>query len=88
MCLPVEPEVRKANWRITAIGVYCDRVQDYVTLMVAGDWLSTCSWYRVNRDAKSKPSQAARNFKICDGPECRRLADYRKRLIKEETHEQ
>jgi hypothetical protein len=80
---------RPADWQITATTISCDRVDDYVTVMVKGDWTCSCTWYnrykmaadggsRLSRDSKSKTAR-------CQGPQCSLVLAYRDKLIAEET---
>ncbi len=81
-----------ADWVITATTVYCDAVDDEVTLMVYGDGTSKCTGY----DKYAKPDkETARSIKIkgrrtgrqlrCDGPECNMVTQYRDKLLAEEV---
>ncbi len=82
--------LKPAGWQITATTISCDRVDDYVTLMVKGDWTYSCTWcsrYKLaaagvarkhSRDIKSKTAR-------CQGPDCSLVLAYRDKLIAEET---
>ena len=55
-------ELKPAGWQITATTISCDRVDDYVTIMVHGDWTYSCTWcsrYKLAaaRDPKTKFSR-------------------------------
>jgi hypothetical protein len=83
--------LKPAGWQITATTISCDRVDDYVTVMVHGDWTYSCTWcsrYKLasaggagrkySGDIKSRISR-------CQGPDCSLVLAYRDKLIAEET---
>ncbi len=80
------------SWRVTATTIYCDAVDDEVTLMVYKDRSAKCTGYRKygesNREIakmmKRKSKQLRRHL-ACDGSECYRLVQYRDKLFAEET---
>ena len=82
------------NWQITATTIYCDDVDDEVTVIVQSDGSARCvNFTRYNepdRDTaslmKQKSRQLQRQLK-CTGPECRRVVDYRDRVLAEETNQ-
>lgn len=57
------------NWQITAKTIYCDIVRDEVTIMVKKDWSVQCTGMTGK----------------CEGPECRRIIQYKESLMKEEN---
>jgi len=76
------------NWVITATTVYCDAIDDEVTLIVYRDGTSRCTGYK----KYGKPDkETAKLIKIkskqlgkqlgCAEPECHRLTQYRDRLL-------
>lgn len=79
------------DWQVTATTIYCDAVEDEVTLMVYGDWSVQCTGYR--RYGESVAGQAALKSRArrtgrplgCSGPECPRAVEYRARLLAEES---
>ena len=80
------------DWQVTATTIYCDAVDDDVTIIVNKDWTTSCTGYRkygLNpaRDAtenlKKKSSQLGRNLR-CEGPLDYRVTDYRDKLAKED----
>jgi len=79
------------NWQVTAITIYCDAVDDEVTLMVYKDWSTKCSGYRkygkpgaeILNLLKKKSKQLKQRLK-CAGPECYRVIQYKEKLFAEE----
>ncbi|MBA7614810.1 hypothetical protein ES703_22083 [subsurface metagenome] len=80
-----------ADWQITAATIYCDDVDDEVTVIVQGDGAVRCvgfgKYSEPGKDAagliKGKSRRLKRQLK-CTGPECNRITDYRDRLFAEE----
>lgn len=81
-----------ADWVITATTIYCDAIDDEVTLIVYRDGTSKCTGYQ----KYSKPDkETARAIRIkgkqlgkrlrCDGLECYRVTQYRDKLFAEEA---
>ncbi len=77
-----------ADWVLTATTIYCDAVDDEVTLLVYKDGTLKCTGY----DKYSKPSkETAREIKIksrqlgkqlgCTEPQCHRLIQYRDKSL-------
>ncbi|MFH1169210.1 MAG: hypothetical protein V1691_00810 [Chloroflexota bacterium] len=80
------------DWQITATTIYCDAVDDDVTLVVHKDWSAECVGYRkrycqpdreLARLLAKKGQKLGRKL-ACEGPQCRRIAQYRDRLSAEE----
>jgi hypothetical protein len=67
------------GWELTAKTIYCDAVDDDVTVMVYKD--------RSTKEAaqvlKKKAKRLGRNLK-CEGPNDHRVTDYRDRLMAED----
>lgn len=57
------------DWQITAKTIYCDSVQEEVTIIVKKDWSVQCTGLK----------------NTCEGPECRRVTQYKESLMQEET---
>jgi len=80
-------ELNPAGWQITATTISCDRVGDYVTIMVHGDWTYSCTWcirYKLAaaRDPKAKFSRDIKSrIAACRGPDCSLVLAYRDKLI-------
>jgi len=80
------------NWQLTATTIYCDAVDDEVTLLVKKDWSVECTGYqkygKPSKDTfnllKRKNKQLKRQLE-CVGPECSRVIQYKEKLLSEET---
>ena len=79
-----------ANWEMTATTIYCNAVEDEVTLMVNKDGMSQCTGCKkylkptraTARLIKTKSRQLGKQLG-CDGPDCLRLIQYRDRFLAE-----
>ena len=80
------------NWQVTATTIFCDAVDDDVTIMVYKDWSTKCTGYRkyvekptkdVLRDLHGRSKKSGRKL-ACEGPEDHRVTNYRDQLKKEE----
>ena len=84
-------DIAPAGWQITAITLSCDRVSDYVTLMVKRDWSCECAWSNKHKIvALQNPKRKfSRDIKArvakCQWPDCKYVLEYRDKLIAEET---
>ena len=84
-------DLKPAGWQITATTISCDRVDDYVTVMIQRDWTYSCTW--CNRYKLAAAGGSGRKFprdiksKIarCQGPDCSLVLAYRDKLIAGET---
>ena len=80
------------DWQITATTIYCDAVDEDVTLMVYKDGSVKCAGYpkygepgkEVSKLLKKKSKQLGSNLE-CEGPECSRVIQYRDKLFAEEA---
>ncbi len=78
------------DWQITAVTIYCDAVEDEVTVLVHKDWSVKCTgfkWYSEADGAsllKKKGRQLKRTLH-CEGPECQRTLKYKEKLQAEEA---
>jgi len=79
------------DWKITAATVYCEDVDDEVTLLVYKDGTAKCT----SREKYTKPDkETAKTVKtrskslkrqiVCKGSECSRVTKYRDRIFAEE----
>ena len=80
------------NWQVTATTIYCDAVDDDVTLMVYKDGTVKCVGYQryhqPNRDTSKLMERKSKKLdrKLeCEGPECRWIVQYRDKLFAEEA---
>jgi hypothetical protein len=80
------------GWLVTAKTIYCDAVDDDVSIMIYKDWSTRCTGYKkyaesLDKEAaktlKRKAKQLGRNLR-CEGPLDHRVTDYRDRLIEED----
>jgi hypothetical protein len=79
------------DWQVTATTIYCDDVDDEVTLMVHRDWSVRCTGYRKYRESgagqavlRKRGKKLKRNLE-CTGPICHRALQYRDKLMAEES---
>ena len=80
------------DWQITATTIYCDAVDDDVTILVYGDWSTKCTGYNKYHEnlnsgtikiLKQKSKSLKRTLK-CEGPLDYRVTDFRDKLIEQE----
>ena len=79
------------NWQVTATTIYCDAVDDEVTLLVDKDWSAKCTGYQKYGEPskemlnllKRKSKQLKQRLE-CVGPECSRVIQYKEKLLAEE----
>ena len=82
------------NWQVTATTIYCDAVDDEVTLMIYKDGTKKCTGYvkygepskETTSMVKSKSKQLNRKLE-CEGLECPQITQYRDKLFSEEAIE-
>ena len=80
------------NWQVTATTIYCDAVDDDVTLMVFKDGTARCVSYQrygePDKETRKTLEEKSRYLGVqlaCEGPECRRVIQYRDKLFAEEA---
>jgi hypothetical protein len=80
--------LEKPDWQITATTVYCDDVDDEVTLMVYADGTSICTGRQkyINPDKKTPRAMKKRAHRpsklpICLGDDCPRLKQYQDSIL-------
>jgi hypothetical protein len=78
-----------ADWELTATTIYCDDVDDEVTLIVSGDGTARCSGCQKYASPDKQTAKAIRekNNKLgktirCNEAECHRIVEYRDSLLK------
>jgi len=83
-----------ADWQVTAATIYCEDVDDEVTVIVQRDGAVRCVGFtrygKLNKDTARMMEQKSRQLQRrleCTGPECRRVTDYRDRLLAEEAEQ-
>ena len=81
------------DWQLTATSIYCDAVDDDVTIIINSDQTANCTGYKkyvesITRDAaimiKKKSKKLGRDVK-CEGPLDYRIVNYRDKLFSEEN---
>lgn len=81
------------NWQVTATTIYCDAVDDDVTIMVYHDRSTRCAGYKkyiesiTKETAKQLKKRARKSGRqlSCEGPECSRVIAFRDGIFAEET---
>jgi len=79
------------DWQVTATTIYCDAVDDEVTILVYKDWSVRCTGrdkYTTSRDMQLelvKKSLQQRRSLECQGLGCDRISEYKRKLIVEEA---
>ena len=83
------------NWKVTATTIYCDAVDDEITLMVYKDWAAKCvncqKYRKADKELAKRIERKSKRLgrKLgCEGPECSRLIQYRDKLFAEETEKE
>ncbi len=78
------------DWEITATTIYCDAVDDEVTLMVSADGTARCTglqkYLKPGRETSKEMNNRAKKLGkqlACDGEECQRIAQYRDKILGE-----
>jgi len=81
-----------ANWQITATTLYCEAVDDEVTILVYKDGTAKCTGYKKYGEPdkeilnllKKKSGQLKRQLE-CAGSECSQVTQYKEKLFAEEA---
>lgn len=73
------------DWQLTATTIFCEDMNDEVTIMVYKDGKTRCTGYdlftKLNADVKGKKALSGIE---CIGPVCHRVANYKDKLFSEE----
>ncbi len=80
------------NWQITAKTIFCDAVDDEVTVMVYKDGSTRCTGYKkytepndiTRQTIKQKIRRLKRPIK-CQGEQCSNVTQYREKILSEEN---
>ena len=81
------------DWQVTATTIYCDAIDDDVTIIVHKDWTTTCTGYskyvenpntQISRVLRKKEKILGRPLR-CEGPMDYRVIDYRNKLASDEN---
>lgn len=80
------------NWQVTAKTIYCEAVDDEVTLLVYKDKSTRCTGRNkytspnsfTRQIIREKTRKLKRSIK-CEGEQCPRLNQYKEKILAEET---
>ncbi len=80
------------DWQVTATTIYCDAVDDDVTVMVYKDWSAKCTGYKKYVESPDKETTKMLKKKAkrlgrylgCEGPLDHRVTEYRDKLATED----
>ena len=81
------------NWQVTAATIFCDAVDDEVTILVYKDWSAKCTGYDKYTKSREYLRELAKKSRLlgwalnCEGTECSRVAEYKGKLMAEENEE-
>ena len=83
------------DWQLTATTIYCDAVDDEITVLVYKDGSVKCTGYHKYSEPgketlkllKQKSKQLQRNLG-CQEPECHRVIQYRDKIFAEEAYKE
>lgn len=83
--------MKKPDWQLTATTIKCEAVDDEITIMVKPDGEARCASYArygsTDKNAQTglQKKTGKRGFTPkCEGPDCRRVTEYRDRIMAEE----
>ena len=83
--------MQKPDWQVTATTIKCNAVSDEVTIMVYPDGTVKCASYTkygaTDKKTLANIEKRAKKLRIelkCDGPQCKRVTDYRDKIMAEE----
>jgi len=81
-----------ADWQITTTTIYCDAIDDEATVLVYNDGTTKCTGYtkysNPSREAEiqlKKRGKKLNKILKCDGPQCRRVTEYKDKLFVEDS---
>ncbi len=77
-----------ADWQVTATTIYCDAVDDEVTLIVSADGTVKCTGHQrylkpgkeTAKEMKKKSQRSGKQIE-CQGLECFRVTEYKASLL-------
>ncbi len=74
------------DWQLTATTIFCEDVNDEVTIMVYKDGRTKCTGYDIyiKQESLSSVSKSG-NTPQCHGPICHRVTEYKDRIFSEES---
>ncbi len=80
------------NWQITATTIYCDDINEEVTLMVYHDWSLKCTGAKKYGESTEetarflkKGNKLHKQQLVCQDKKCAHLLRYRDKLMAEES---
>ena len=81
-----------ASWKVTATTIYCDAVDDEVTVLVYKDFSTKCTGHNkylkptkeIDNLLKKKSKQLGRQL-VCPGLKCSSVTQYQEKLSQEEA---
>jgi hypothetical protein len=81
------------DWQLTATTIYCDAVQEEVTIFIHKDWSPACTGFNQNTGTSGQQSKdapvdtaASNSKKGCTGLPCKITTDYINKLMAEESN--
>ena len=77
--------MEKPDWELTATTVFCEAVNDEVTMMVYADGTCKCTGSRKYAATGKAKRQKNKKGDACSEVDCLTLIKYRDRLLKGET---
>jgi hypothetical protein len=79
------------DWQITAATIYCDAIDEEITIMVYKDWSVKCTGYnkywQPDKDASGllkKKGKKLNHLLKCESLDCHRVISYKNKLLSEE----
>jgi hypothetical protein len=82
----------KPGWQVTAKTIYCDAVDDEVTMLVYKDFSAHCTGYKkynqpndITRGLIKKKTRQLKRLLKCEGEQCPRVVSYKEKIQAEET---
>jgi hypothetical protein len=82
----------KTGWQVTAKTIYCDAVDDEVTVLVYKDFSVHCTGYKKYNHPSDftsslikKKERLLRRILKCEGEQCPRVIGYKEKIQVEET---
>ena len=80
------------DWQVTATSIYCNSIDEEVTIMVYKDWSLKCTGYNKYGEPdkntlnilKERSRKSGRQLK-CEGLQCQQLTQYKEKLSAEEA---
>jgi hypothetical protein len=94
MVLMTERSVRDtaSSWQVTAKTIYCDAVDDEVTVLVYKDFSVRCTGFKkynqpndITLRILKKKTHYLKKPLICQGEQCPRVTSYKEKILAEET---